>query len=268
VKRALFLAALCACSHARVRGPDLDPVDLAARIEKAHELPDSLGAEGKAFVDAPRNGGRYPFQVAVRRPASLRIAALDPLGNPAAVLVADEQGRFALLDTRSNVYYRGPATAENLARLIPAPLRPAELVAFLLGAPPPLPGGVPASAHRSGDGSVLLLRAPGGVWQEICAGSDLRVERVRRFRGEDLWWSATLEDHDDKGGAQMPRLLRFSIPGEKTEVELTLRDRLIGKPPPSGAFQLGPPPGVRIVELPEERALPATGGGRRPEQWY
>jgi len=96
---------------------------------------------------------------------------------------------------------------------------------------------------------VLVLTAPGGVSQEVCAGSDLRIERVRRFRGKDLWWTATLEDHDDKGGAQMPRLLHFSIPAEKTEVELTLRDRLIGKPPPFGAFQLGPPPGVRIVEL-------------------
>jgi hypothetical protein len=249
VKRALVLALLCACSHARVRGPDLDPVDLAARIDEAHAIPDALSAGGKAFVDAPQNGGRYPFQVAVRRPASLRIAALDPLGNPAAVLVADEEGRFALLDTRSNVYYRGPATAENLARLIPAPLRPAELVAILLGAPPPLPGGVPSSAYRSGDGSVLVVEAPDGISQEICAGSDLRVERVRRFRGKDLWWSASLEDHDDQGGAQMPRLLRFSVPGEKTEVELTLRDRLIGRPPPSGAFQLGAPQGVRIVEL-------------------
>jgi hypothetical protein len=249
VKRALILAVLCACSHARVRGSDLDPVDLAARIEKAHEAPDSLSAEGKAFVDAPQNGGRYPFQVAVRRPASLRIAALDPLGNPAAVLVADEQGKFALLDTRANVYYRGPATAENLARLIPAPLRPAELVALLLGAPPPLPGGVPVSAYRIDGGSVLVQNAPGGISQEIAAGSDLRIERVRRFRGKDLMWSAALEDHDDKGGVQMPMLLHFSVPREKTEVELTLRDRLIGRPPPSGAFQLGPPPGVRIVEL-------------------
>jgi len=208
VKRALLLATVCACSHAKVRGPDLDPIDLAARIEKAHEAPDSLSAGGKAFVDAPQNGGRYPFQVAVQRPASLRIAALDPLGNPAAVLVA-----------------------------------------MLLGAAPPLPEGKPSSAYRSAEGSVLVLEAPGGVSQEICAGSDLRVERVRRFRGKDLWWSASLEDHDDKGGAQMPRLLHFSIPAEKTEVELTLRDRLIGRPPPFGAFQLGPPPGVRIVEL-------------------
>jgi hypothetical protein len=249
VKKVLLLAALCACAHAQTRGRDLDPKGLAARIEKAHAVPDSLTAEGKAFVDAPKNGGRYPFQLAVKRPASLRIAALDPLGNPAAVLVADEEGRFALLDRRANVYYRGSATAENLARLIPAPLRPEELVALLLGAVPPLPGGVPVAAFASDDHSVLVLEAPGGLSQEVSAGSDLRIESVRRLRGKDLWWSAQLEDHDDKGGAQMPRLLHFSIPGERAEVELTLRDRLIGKPPPFGAFQLGPPPGVEVVEL-------------------
>jgi hypothetical protein len=249
VKPALLLAVLCACAHARTRGADLDPGDLAARLDKAHAVPDSLIAEGKAFVDAPKNGGRYPFQVAVKRPASLRIAALDPLGNPAAVLVADDEGKFALLDRRANVYYRGPASAENLARLIPAPLRPEELVALLLGAVPPLPGGVPVLAYASDDHSVLVLEAPGGFSQEVSAGSDLRVESVRRLRGKDLWWSAQLEDHDDKGGTQMPRLLHFSIPAEKTEVELTLRDRLMGKPPPFGAFQLGPPPGVEVVEL-------------------
>jgi hypothetical protein len=242
------LAALCACAHAPTRGRNLDPVALAARIEKAHAVPDSLTAAGKAFVDAPRNGGRYPFQVSVKRPASLRIAALDPLGNPAAVLVADA-GQFALLDLRQQKYFRGPATAENLSRLIPAPLRAEELVALLLGGAPPLPGGVPVAAFANGDGSVLVLEAPGGLSQEVSAGSDLRIDGVRRLRGKDLWWSATLEDHDDAGGAQMPRLLRFSIPSDKTEVELTLRDRLIGKPPPFGAFQLGAPPGVEVVEL-------------------
>jgi len=244
----LFAALVGACAHSHTRGRDLDPVALAAQIEKAHAVPESLTAQGKAFVDAPQNGGRYPFQVSVKRPSSLRIAALDPLGNPAAVLVADG-GRFALLDTRAHKFFRGPATAENLSRLIPAPLRDEELVALLLGAPPPLQDGVPTAAFASGDGSVLVLEAPGGLSQEICAGSDLRIERVRRLHGKDLWWSATLEDHDDQGGAQMPRLIHFSIPGEKTEVELTLRDRLIGKPPPFGAFQLGAPPGVEVVEL-------------------
>src|SRR5256884_9982567 len=104
----------------------------------AQAEPQTLSASGKAAVDAPENGGRYQIQIVVRRPASLRIAALDPLGNPAALLVADG-ARFALLDLRSNVFYRGPSTPENLPRLIPQPLRDHELVALGPGARPPLP---------------------------------------------------------------------------------------------------------------------------------
>ena len=243
----LVAAFVSACGHAHTRGRDLDPAALAAQIEKAHAVPESLTAQGKAFVDAPQNGGRYPFQLSVKRPSSLRIAALDPLGNPAAVLVADG-GRFALLDARAHKFFRGPATAENLARLIPRPSATRSWWRFSSGSAS-APGQRSHRRLRERRRRVLVLDAPGGLSHVICAASDLRIERVRRLRGKDLWWSAALEDHDDQGGAQMPRLIHFSIPGEKTEVELTLRDRLIGKPPPFAAFQLGAPPGVEVVEL-------------------
>jgi hypothetical protein len=58
-----------------------------------------------------------------------------------------------------------------------------------------------------------------------------------------------LDEHDDAGGVQMPRLLHFVVPDSKTEVDLRLRDRLVGKPPPNGAFQLRAPPGVKVVEV-------------------
>jgi len=76
-------------------------------------------------VEAPENAGRYSLHISVKRPASLRIEALSrwetrsrPRRRP---------GRFALLDLRTNVFYRGPATPENLSRLIPVPLRDEEL---------------------------------------------------------------------------------------------------------------------------------------------
>ena len=252
MKRAALLCA-CACALAcprrEGRGPNVDPVALYEQIEKAHARPDSLTASGKAFVDAPENGGRYALEVSVRRPASLRIALLDPLGNPAALLVADG-GRFALLDLRERVFYRGPSTPENLSRLLPAPLSDAELVALLLGAMPELPGSVPEEAFRAGEGSVLVLRA-GQLVQEVSVGADLRLEHVRRFDGPRPRWAADLDEHDDLGGVQMPRFLRFVVPDRKTQVELRLKDRLVGKPPPSGAFQLGPPAGVKVVEVGE-----------------
>jgi hypothetical protein len=252
VRRAALLA-VCACAlgcpKRQGRGADLDPIALYEQIQRAHAGPETLSASGKAFVDAPQGGGRYALEVSVRRPRSLRIALLDPLGNPAALLVADG-GRFALLDLRERVFYRGPSTPENLSRLLPAPLSDAELVALLLGAMPELPGATPAEAFRAGEGSVLVLRA-GNVVQEVSVGDDLRLEHVRRSVGGRPWWSADLEEHDDMGGVPMPRFLRFVIPDRKTQVELRLKDRLVGKPPPNGAFQLGPPPGVKVVEVGE-----------------
>jgi outer membrane biogenesis lipoprotein LolB len=241
-------AAAVACSHAPApAGPPVDAVALLQQIEKAHAEPQTLSASGKVAVDAPQNGGRYQIQIVVRRPASLRIAALDPLGNPAALLVADG-GRFALLDLRNNVFYRGPSTPENLSRLIPQPLRDEELVALVLGAVPPLPGARPVEAHRAGEGSVLMLES-GEVRQEVSVGPDLRIEHVRRFRRDAPWWEVSLDDFDDASGQQMPRRLRLSAPAEKIQVDLQLKERVWGKPTSPAAFHLTPPQGVKVVEV-------------------
>jgi len=228
-------------------GPPLDAAALLQQIERAHAEPQTLSASGKAAVDAPQNGGRYQIQVVMRRPASLRIAALDPLGNPAALLVADG-GRFALLDLRNNVFFRGPSTPQNLSRLIPQPLRDDELVSLVFGAMPQLPGARPIEAHRAGDGSVLKLAA-GDLTQEVSAGGDLRIEHVRRFRGGALWWEVTLDDFDDASGQQMPRRLQLSAPAEKIQVDLQLKERVWGKPTSPAAFQLTPPKGTKIEEV-------------------
>jgi outer membrane biogenesis lipoprotein LolB len=234
---------LLSCAHAPPQGPAPDAVELFERARAAHQVPQTMMCDAKAFVDARQNGGRYALHIAVRRPASIHIEALTPLGDPAAVMVAD-QGRFALLDLRSNVFYRGPASPENLSRLLPAPLRDEELVALLTGAIPELPGGQPQSVRRQGDGFLLVLSSPGES-QEIDLGADLRVNEVRR-KG----WTVHLDEHDDKSGAQVPRLLHLSAPSAHTEVDLRLRNMETGLPPPSGAFLLGVPPGMRVEEVP------------------
>src|SRR5260370_31126294 len=108
--------------------------------------------------------------VSVQRQRSMRLEGLTPLGDPAAVLVAD-QDRFALLDLRNNVFYRGPATPQNLSRLLPAPLRDEELVSLITGAIPDLPESRPTSSQRDGDGYPLPLAAA-GVRQHVSPGGD------------------------------------------------------------------------------------------------
>ena len=255
----LCALSLLACPRAAQApaGPPPDAVAILERARAAHQVPETLSADAKAFVDAPENGGRYALHVAVRRPQSIRIEALTPLGDPAAVLVADA-GRFALLDLRQNVFYRGPASPENLSRLLPAPLRDDELVSLLTGQLPALPGSEPISVKREGEGYRLVLSTvpPGtttlrGYLQEVLLGGDLRLLEVRRLTSQgELLWEVRLDEHDDSSGAQVPRLLHLTAPASKTGIDLRLRNLTVGKPPPSGAFLLGAPPGMEVRDVP------------------
>lgn len=241
--------ALLACAHrGSPPGPPPDAVELLQRATAAHRVPATMVCDAKAFVDAPKNGGRYALHIAVKRPASIHIEALSPLGDPAAVLVADK-GRFALLDLRNNVFYRGPSTPENLSRLLPAPLRDEELVALLTGAIPDLPGGEPVSSKRQGDGYLLVVESA-RERQEVDLGGDLRVDEVRRKNARGaLLWAVHLDEHDDKSGAQVPRLLHLSAPVTRTEVDLSLRNTETGLPAPPQMFFLGVPKGMHIEEV-------------------
>ena len=231
-----------------VAGPPPDPGALYIQVKKAHALPVTLSCDAKAFVDAPENGGRYQLHVSLKRPASIRMEAITPMGDPAAVLVAD-QGRFALLDLRKNVFYRGPSTPQNLSRLIPDPLRDEELVSLITGDIPELPGSRPDSAARDGDGYRLVISSP-LLRQEVMLGGDLRVLAVRRLDARNtLLWSVTLDEHDDSSGAEVPRLLHLEAPPDRIKVDVRMRNILTGKPPPSGAFLLGVPPGMRVEEV-------------------
>ena len=240
---------------------------LLDRLRAAHRLPETLSAEAKAFVDAAEGGGRYGLLIAIQRPSSLRIDALTPWGEPAASLVA-HQGRFFLRDQRNGVFLRGPSSPRNLARLLPAPLRDDELASLLCGAPPELAGAEVRSSEDLGDGrrrlflstledpAALTLR---GFSQELLVGDDLRLLEVKRLTAGGtplLLWTATLDEHDDKSGAQVPRLLRLRVPKETSGeakdlvIDLRIKNAITGKPPPPSAFTLLPPPGMRVEELP------------------
>jgi hypothetical protein len=254
------LLSACPRRDGATLAPALDAAKLFDQIKAAHARPETLTADAKAFVDAPQNGGRYALHVSVRRPASLRIEALTPLGDPAAVLVADA-GRFALFDLRRNEFYRGPSTPENLSRLFPVPLRDDELVALFLGGVPELPSAQPVSAAREGDHYKLVLSTVPeglstvrGLAQEVLVHEgDLRILGVTRLvaggEPQPPLWSVVLEEHDDKSGAELPRIIKLSVPAQKIGLDLRLREMLVGKPPPFGAFALQPPAGVQIIDL-------------------
>jgi outer membrane lipoprotein-sorting protein len=243
----LGLAVACGTAQPAVSGPAPEPQALLEQARKAHAGPQTLTCDAKAFVQA-QQGGRFELHVSVKRPDSIRIEALTPVGDPAAVLVATA-GKFALIDLRNNVYYRGPATPQNLSRLIPVPMTPQELVAVLTGAIPELPGAQPTASKRQGDGSQITF-AKQGVSQQVSLGADLRVTQVQRSDAQGkLIWAVKLDQHDDASGSQLPMLLHLDAPDAKTQVDLRLRNVVTGKQPPASAFLLAVPQGMRVEEV-------------------
>src|SRR6185436_15567059 len=77
---------------------------LYAQVMAVHRGPETLSCQAKATIEAPQNSGRWPLHILAKRPGSLRLEGLTPLGDPAAILVAD-QGRFAFADLRNNVFF-------------------------------------------------------------------------------------------------------------------------------------------------------------------
>jgi Domain of unknown function (DUF4292) len=239
----LVLAAACQTAPV-ASGPAGEPQALLEQARKAHEQPQSMQCDAKAFVEAPKDGGRYELHVSVKRPDSIRIEALTPVGDPAAVMVA-KSGIFSLLDLRAGVFYRGPATPKNLSRLVPVPFRPEELVAALTGAVPELSGAQATDSKRTADGTQLTFTKD-GVTQQVLLGKDLRVLQVQRTdeKGKPLW-SMKLDQHQDS----VPTLLHLDAPEAKTQVDLRLRNVVTGKEPPASAFQLAVPQGMRVEEV-------------------
>jgi hypothetical protein len=126
------------------------------------------------------------------------------------------------------------------------PLRDDELVSIFLGGVPELRGGAPASAAPEGDRYKIVLHTA-AEWQELLVHrDDLRVLKVTRGpAGGEARWSVTLEEHDDG----LPRIVKLSVPAEKIFLDLRLRDLLVGKPPPFGAFAIQAPKGVKVIDL-------------------
>ncbi|HEX4386589.1 MAG TPA: DUF4292 domain-containing protein [Myxococcales bacterium] len=242
--QAVSLLLAAACQTAPVAsGPVGDPQALFEQARKAHGQPQSMACDAKAFVEAPKDGGRYELHVSVQRPDSIRIEALTPVGDPAAVMVAKD-GKFALLDLRNSVYYRGPATPRNLSRLVPVPFRPEELVAALTGAIPELAGAPASEAKRTADGTQLTFTKD-GLTEQVVLGNDLRVLQAQRSDAKGPLWSMKLDQHSDG----VPMLLHLDAPDAKTQVDLRLRNVKIGQEPPASAFQLAVPQGMRVEEV-------------------
>jgi hypothetical protein len=228
-----------------VFGPEGEIKDAALLVQLARERASRVRAargDAKAGAQGPRGSGSAQYLFALERPARLRVDVLSFFGQPLASLACDGE-RFALYDLGKQTFFRGPATAQNLARLFGVAATPEEWVRALLGDPPVIEGsaeitGVDAEGYR-----VTVRGADADAVQQLRIDTrDLRFLESARggLRIAYAGWP-------DAPGPALPR--RVTLDDGTTRLELETGAAQADPELAADVFTISPPEGAQLVEL-------------------
>jgi hypothetical protein len=187
-------------------------------------------------------------EIALVRPASMRVEAIAPFG-ATMVLAADDAGRLMIFDPGKNVLMSGGANAATLARFVRIPLEPPAAVDLLMGlAPDPAQLAAPPDAVADTDGMTVVTwhTADGGTRELGFAGGQLAMVRERDKAGAQRY-DVRYSDWRNAGGTDFPHKVEAGFPASN----ITLRYEAPALNPTlaPALFVLTPAPGTRMISI-------------------
>jgi outer membrane lipoprotein-sorting protein len=238
----------CATETARPNLTSQASLEMAALAERDRRLT-SLQSSAIMEYTAPNGHLKARERITIRRPASLRVEALSPLG--VALVVAADANQVAIYDPSKDTIARGAATADTLNRVAQIPLAPEPAVRLLLGLPP---------TDSLISGSAVPTTADNGMSQLSYTQADGTVDRIAFDNGNlarlsetassgKLIYQVSYSDYRDIGGLQFPHTIEASFPATATAINLRYEDPTIDSVIPDSTFVLSPGPQTRELRL-------------------
>lgn len=252
---ALF-GVLTACHPAApVKRADLAPLPAPeaalAELRAAGAKRQNLRALGRLTYFGEKGRVRLKAVLVADRPNRVRFETVSPLEQPLDVMTVDGSRLYLLSKEKLAI---GPATPENVARLLPFPMHPEELVDTLLG-------GVPTSArftpskiawNDAGDRWLLTLDGVAGDSAVVTADPVRRVVVAMDLRdaGGNVRMGVTFEDFEVAGDSgELPRTIHVKMPGRDLEVDLKLKEVDVNVALDDALFTIVPPEGITPERL-------------------
>lgn len=245
----LAVAFLVSCAPAR------PPVPTLAHVSAA-ELLQLLRTQGQRFqtlqgtvsLRMSHDGERHSVKqvLLLQRPDMFRAEVLGPFGQPVMTVAAANDRLSAFVPGEAR-FYTGPATSENLYRLVRLPLEVKQLLQFVFYDVPLLPDSSGDVSVENGFYVINRLSADGRR-QELRFDEQRRLRQVRYFSNKNELLLANYDDVRDDDG--LPLSLRLKLPADDMEVELVWRDVRSNGEILSSRFHLAPPPGAQVLALP------------------
>jgi outer membrane lipoprotein-sorting protein len=257
----------CSCAARAPQGGVEPPARFAHRAPSSDEVVEALGARevalanfrGQAHLvyEGPQGTTKSSQMIAVQSPDRVRIDVMSPFGP--SYTVAAYGDRLRAYDRGEKILYVGAATLENLRRYTRVPLK-VEVLAQLIRGLPPMSAGTRSGRVEAG--------ATTWLWEaDLGQGGTLRVELDRQDL-RPLRASVTaatpaealfleFEQYADVGGVEVPHRIRARL-GDGGVVELEYSRIWRAVQLTATAFQIDPPPGVRVVGMDLDEADAGT----------
>jgi outer membrane lipoprotein-sorting protein len=224
------------------------PNAASALAERSHVLT-SLQTPVIMEYSGPSGHFKAREQLIVRRPASLRVEAMSPLG--VALIVAADDSQIAVFNPSNNTLMRGAANSATLARFTQIPMAPAQAVQLLLGLAPDnsILAAAPSNSRTEGGMKVLSYAAAGRAKYELgFSGGQLAQVRARDAAGQ-VSYEVYYSDYRDIGAIEFPFEIEAHFPANATTIKFHYLNPSIDRRIADSTFVLSPGPGTRLIEL-------------------
>ncbi len=188
-------------------------------------------------------------QIALRRPASLRVEALSPLG--VALVITANADQLAIFDPSKNTITRGAANAATLGQIARIPMTPQAAVRLLLGLPPDLQTLKLAQliSHDEQGTTVVQFAGESGALCELgFTNGNLTLVRQTSADGAPRY-EVHYSDYRDIGALVFPHEIVASFPATLTTIKLRYEEPRVDGPIPDSAFVLAPGPQTKELSL-------------------
>jgi hypothetical protein len=231
------------------RAPRAEASSLALALANREQSLDSIQTPAVMEYSGPGGHFKAREQMVVRRPASLRVEAMSPLG--VALVVTADAGQIAVFDPSKNTLMRGPATAATLDRFAQIPMAPQQAARLLLALSPDnailtMP---PSSQSDDADTKVLTYARAGGAIDELGFTDGLLTLVRERLPDGQLSYEVHYSDYKDIGAIKFPYAIDANFPSAGTTVKLRYERPIVDGEVADSLFVLSPGPSTRLIDL-------------------
>lgn len=194
--------------------------------------------------------------ILVKQPGFLRIQTRLPGSDELLNVLVSDGDRFAMHRRDTNEFYQGPATKENIARLLPVDLSARDVTRVMVGGAPwdrfDEQKATPTLSWDSGKGAYMYrvpTRAGGKLTMWVRHG-DFAVLEVTEDDGHGKTvYQYTTDDWRGQTGRALPGFRRVVWPARDLDFSMDVGETQLNIELPETLFQLDPPAGSIMHEL-------------------